>query len=292
MIKSVVSSAESLVSSVARLSLAPPRLAGRMAGSVVHRLRGNDAPRTRARSSSRRAAPASRSRAKAQPRRAATRTRAKAQSKRPATRTRAKAQPKRPATRTRAKAQRKTAPRRKPLDDATIARKVESTIFRGLDVERGAVDVNVAEGVASLRGEVATPDLISELEVRATRVTEVRRVQNLLQLRKPPALSRTETPAAQAGRSAAPLGEPAITAGEKGEEAPERASALPGTNFPAAGHGPGTAPVGRAGGTTESETGHQERDGSNELVEPGVGELGKDPTHRPSDASPPDRTSD
>ena len=292
MIESVVSSAESAVSSAVRLSLAPARLAGRMAGSVVHRLRGNDAPRTRARPSSRRATPASGSRAKAQPRRAATRTQPKAQPKRAATRTRAKTQPKRAATRTRAKAQPKTPPRRKPLDDATIARKVESTIFRGLDVDRGAVDVNVAEGVASLRGEVPTPDLINELEVRATRVTEVRRVQNLLQTRKPLAVSRTETPAAQAGRPAAPLGESAITPGDSGEEAPERPSSLPGTNFPAAGHGPETASAGRAGGPTESATGDHEPDESHERDEPGVGEFRKDPTHRPSDPSPPDRTGD
>src|SRR5215207_7890692 len=44
-------------------------------------------------------------------------------------------------------------PRRpKDLDDVTIARKVESVIFRGQGVAKGKVDVNVADGVVWLRG--------------------------------------------------------------------------------------------------------------------------------------------
>src|SRR3954463_4154085 len=52
-------------------------------------------------------------------------------------------------------------PRRpKDLDDVAIARKVESVIFRGRRVAKGKVDVNVADGVVWLRGEVKTPDLV------------------------------------------------------------------------------------------------------------------------------------
>jgi BON domain len=79
----------------------------------------------------------------------------------------------------------------------TIARKVESTIFRGIDVDKGKIDVNVAERVVWLRGEVRTPDLIKELEDRAGRVTEVQRVENLLHLPETPAPGRTDTPALQ-----------------------------------------------------------------------------------------------
>jgi hypothetical protein len=172
------------VSSTARLALAPARLVGRMGGSLLRELRGNGAPDVRPASSSARAQPAARTRAKAQPKRAAARTRANAQPKGAAAGTRAKARPKR-------------TPRRRPLDDVTIARKVESTIFRGIDVDKGKIDVNVAERVVWLRGEVRTPDLIKELEDRAGRVTEIQRVENLLHLPETPAPGRTDTPALQ-----------------------------------------------------------------------------------------------
>ncbi len=70
----------------------------------------------------------------------------------------------------------------KDLDDVTIARKVETTIFRGTNVDKGKVDVNAAEGVVWLRGEVRTPELINELEARAREIPEVKRVENLLHL--------------------------------------------------------------------------------------------------------------
>jgi osmotically-inducible protein OsmY len=169
----------SVISSVARLSLLPARLAGRMAGSLLSGLRGNAAGDGHPAPSSSRTK-TSRTRAKAEPKRAASRTRTEAHPKRAGSRT--KAQPKRAGSRTKAEPRR--APRRKPLDDLAIARKVESTIFQGVDVDKGMVDVNVAEGVVRLRGEVRTPDLISELETRSARVSDVRRVENLLGLAK------------------------------------------------------------------------------------------------------------
>jgi len=102
-------------------------LVERMGGSLLREVRGNGAADVRPASSSARAKPAARTRAKAQPKRAAARTGANAQPKRAAAGTRAKARPKR-------------TPRRRPLDDVTIARKVESTIFRGIDVDKGKID--------------------------------------------------------------------------------------------------------------------------------------------------------
>src|SRR5215218_2864054 len=205
----------SAISSAARLSLAPARLAGRMAGSLLSALRGHAAnadpepPSARGRQ-------ASRTRATAQPKRGGSRTPTKAQRQRGGSRTRAKAQPKR-------------APRRTPLDDATIARKVESAIFQGVDVDKGKVDVNVAEGVAWLRGEVPTQDLVTELEARAAGVTEVGRVENLLHLAKTPAPSSTETPGPEreTSHSAERPEDRAVTLGETSDEEPAPASALP-----------------------------------------------------------------
>jgi osmotically-inducible protein OsmY len=275
-----------VLSSAARLSLAPARLAGRMAGSLLRELRGNGAADARPASSAARSKRTTRARAKGQPKRAATGTRAKGQPKRAATGTRAKAQPKRAATGTRAKAQPKRAAtgarakgqpkraatgtrargkaerratgtrakaqrrrattatrtkaqgergatgtrakaqpaRHKPVDDATLARKVESSLFQRGDVDKGKVDVSVAEGVVRLRGEVPTPDLINELEARAARVTEVRRVENLVHVHRTPGPS-PETTALQpeTGHSAA-RSEGGVD--EAGAEAPAPASAL------------------------------------------------------------------
>ena len=243
-----------VISSAARLSLAPARLAGRIGGSLLREVRGNGAADAGSAPSSARAKSAARTRVKAQPKRTAARTGAKTQPKRSAARTRGKAQPKRPSTRTRVNARPKRAPRSKPLDDVTIARKVESTIFRGIDVEKGKVDVNVADRVAWLRGEVSTQDLINELEARTARVAEVRRVENLLHLAKAPAPGRTDTAVLQpeTGGSARRPEDRAVMPDETSEEASPPESG-PGTrNFEAGGKGRGPAPVGGAAGAPDS----------------------------------------
>ena len=52
-------------------------------------------------------------------------------------------------------------------DDVTLARKVESEIFRDADVPKGQINVNVEDGVVYLRGELEQPDLIEDLETQA-----------------------------------------------------------------------------------------------------------------------------
>ena len=215
------------MSSAARLSLAPARLAGRVAGSLLRELRGNGAGDAGPAPSSVRAKPAARTSANAQRKRGAAAASAQAQPKRRAGARRTKAQSKRPATRTRASARPKPEP--KPLDDVTIARKVETIIFRDIDVDKGKVDVNVAERVVWLRGEVTSQDLITELEARATGVTEVRRVENLLHVPEAPAPGRTDTAALQADAedpSSARPEPPAVGTGESSEEASPPVSAI------------------------------------------------------------------
>jgi osmotically-inducible protein OsmY len=65
-------------------------------------------------------------------------------------------------------------------DDVTLARKVESEIFRSPDVPKGQINVNVEDGVVYLRGELEQPDLIRDLEAEARKVQGVRGVENLL----------------------------------------------------------------------------------------------------------------
>jgi hypothetical protein len=82
----------------------------------------------------------------------------------------------------------------KPMDDVTLARKVETQIFREADAPKGTVDVNVAEGVVELRGEVKTARQKADLEARTRKIPEVRDVHNLLHLRKTPAPTRADSP--------------------------------------------------------------------------------------------------
>jgi osmotically-inducible protein OsmY len=71
----------------------------------------------------------------------------------------------------------------KEFDDATLADKVQSEIFRPADVPKGQIDVNVQKGIVQLRGEVDRPELIDELVEQTRKVQGVRDVESLLHLR-------------------------------------------------------------------------------------------------------------
>jgi len=65
-------------------------------------------------------------------------------------------------------------------DDVTLARKVETEIFRDAEVPKGQINVNAENGKVVLRGEVEKPALIKDLEKRTRKVQGVRDVENLL----------------------------------------------------------------------------------------------------------------
>jgi len=65
-------------------------------------------------------------------------------------------------------------------DDVTLARKVETEIFRDADVPKGQINVNAENGVVYLRGEVPTADLIDDLVEKTRAVVGVRDVESLL----------------------------------------------------------------------------------------------------------------
>jgi osmotically-inducible protein OsmY len=67
-------------------------------------------------------------------------------------------------------------------DDVTLARKVETEIFRDADVPKGQINVNAENGKIVLRGEVGQPEMIRDLEERARSVQGVQDVENLLHL--------------------------------------------------------------------------------------------------------------
>jgi osmotically-inducible protein OsmY len=68
----------------------------------------------------------------------------------------------------------------KDYDDVTLAHKVETELFRPADVPKGAISVNVNDGVVELRGELADQEQIDELGNTARRISGVKDVRNLL----------------------------------------------------------------------------------------------------------------
>jgi BON domain len=168
-------------------------------------------------------------------------------------------------------------PRPKDLDDVTIARKVESVVFRDRKVAKGKVDVNVADGVVWLRGEVKTPDLVKQLEAQARAIPEVRGVENLLHLPKTPAPSRTDTPPSQrkTRRSKPRPGARKVTAPDVSDEAPAPPGAEPSPRRAAAtGSGRRPAPMGSQG--DEPPAGPDAPEG------PDTAELDRDPAYNPT----------
>ena len=65
-------------------------------------------------------------------------------------------------------------------DDATLARKVETEIFRDGDVPKGDIVVNAERGRVVLRGEVPSEDMGARLESAARKIPGVSDVENLL----------------------------------------------------------------------------------------------------------------
>jgi osmotically-inducible protein OsmY len=65
-------------------------------------------------------------------------------------------------------------------DDVTLARKVETEIFRPPDAPKDRVSVNVQHGIVELRGEVARTEDVEWLGAAAQRVKGVKEVHNLL----------------------------------------------------------------------------------------------------------------
>ena len=87
-----------------------------------------------------------------------------------------------------------------PLDDVTLAQKVESQLFRRANVPKGQVSVNAEEGVVFLRGVMERQDDIERMADEARRIDGVRAVENLVHPPGTPAPpSRSKLERQQAG---------------------------------------------------------------------------------------------
>jgi osmotically-inducible protein OsmY len=73
------------------------------------------------------------------------------------------------------------------LDDAELAHKVESVIFRDSQVPKGRLSINAESGRVFVRGEVMSADLIAAVERAVRGVSGVREVENLMHLPGTPA---------------------------------------------------------------------------------------------------------
>jgi len=88
-----------------------------------------------------------------------------------------------------------------PLDDVTLAHKVESEIYRRTGVPKGHININAEEGVVFLRGLVNRQEDIERIEVATRRIAGVREVENLLHLPGTPTpTSRPRLEREQSGR--------------------------------------------------------------------------------------------
>jgi osmotically-inducible protein OsmY len=71
-------------------------------------------------------------------------------------------------------------PSRAPLDDAGLAHKVESVLFRDPRVPKGKISINAEGGAVFLRGEVDDAELVDELTAAVQKIAGVNEVVNLL----------------------------------------------------------------------------------------------------------------
>lgn len=71
---------------------------------------------------------------------------------------------------------------RPPENDQVLSHKVESEVFASDDVPKGRINFNAENGVVVIRGEVDSPDLITDIERRVRKVQGVGDVRNLLHL--------------------------------------------------------------------------------------------------------------
>jgi BON domain len=73
------------------------------------------------------------------------------------------------------------------LDDAELAHKVESILFRDRAVPKGQISINAELGVVFVRGQVESQELIDEIQHEVLAVPGVHAVENLLHLPGTPA---------------------------------------------------------------------------------------------------------
>jgi BON domain len=76
---------------------------------------------------------------------------------------------------------------REPYDDVTLARKVESELYRRARVPKGHISINAEDGFVFLRGVMDRQEDIERIELATRQIEGVRDVENLVHLPGTPA---------------------------------------------------------------------------------------------------------
>jgi osmotically-inducible protein OsmY len=76
---------------------------------------------------------------------------------------------------------------REPLDDVTLARKVESELYRRARVPKGHISINTEDGFVFLRGVMDRQEDIERIDAATRQIEGVREVENLIHLPGTPA---------------------------------------------------------------------------------------------------------
>ena len=71
---------------------------------------------------------------------------------------------------------------REPLDDVTLAHKVESELYRRTRITKGRISVNAEDGCVFLRGVLDRPEDIERIAAATRQIAGVRDVENLTHL--------------------------------------------------------------------------------------------------------------
>jgi hypothetical protein len=79
-------------------------------------------------------------------------------------------------------------------DDGTVLQRIRSEALRDVGVSTSDVDVTVADGVATLRGEVASASLVDDLVDRVRLVPGVRDVETMIRVGSGPAEQQEPPP--------------------------------------------------------------------------------------------------
>ncbi|HEX8854013.1 MAG TPA: BON domain-containing protein [Thermoleophilaceae bacterium] len=85
------------------------------------------------------------------------------------------------------------------MDDVTLARKVETVLFRRLPDVKGHVNINVVDHVVVLHGQAKNPTRIRQIESIVRGIPEVTGIESNLHLPKTPARTRADSPGARKG---------------------------------------------------------------------------------------------
>jgi osmotically-inducible protein OsmY len=76
---------------------------------------------------------------------------------------------------------------REPLDDVTLAHKVESELYRRARVPKGQISINAEDGFVFLRGVMDRQEDIARVGAATRQIDGVREVENLIHLPGTPA---------------------------------------------------------------------------------------------------------